>query len=537
MSLLSQAEAQSRTASHIRHGFDRLSVHLAPIAERLPLVDRELTRAARDKRMFVFRLVAAIILAVVVSVRWLDNMPGDMAADELTMFIIALITLANIVIAMGAAPIMTAALIAEEKQERTLPLLLIADFRGFDIFLAKYLSVFLVCALLMISSAPLLAIAAILGGVEAGAIAVMILLSIALLAHSCAAGLWCSARASGGREAVLLTFVLLTCWHAGLIYFEVWWQSGLNPSPLQGLSDFVLTGFAPNEWVVAVGLHAFSALILALLTIRLLPSLTYDSVTGNRRRRRRIPSGVTRWWRGHPLVQLIDATTSGFTLSFDSWRLRIAAAIGLAVLAGITFGYGMIFVALVFCYDIAACMTSIRRSGALDDILATPMEQSRVARAFIRVFAARSLVYIPAACLALFFVAAELSGATFSWSSLAMLAALLPSQLLLLTTAGAYAGTRTNRAASQAALTVLLGGLTIVLAMGIAECVFWYTPSTIWQSGFSNQTRIRITVVLSTIFNCASGALCYIAFATQLREDLISNVRPRFQSFLDTFTE
>lgn len=526
----------------IRRAFDALDRRLVPIAGAYPLVDRELTRAAADKRMFVLRVGITSIFLLLSLASGLDAITTEEAAHSFGMAVVGFVAMVHVLLALGAAPVMSAGLIAEEKRERTLPLLLMADFRGWDIFLAKFLSVFMVCGLLILSTAPLLAIAAIVGGVELGGIVALTVMMLTLAVHSCVIGLWASARASGPREAMLITLVVLSCWHAGLIYVQSAFFTGGGPSffvlsPLMAAFDFVNLGAAPSGWFGAALLHGGIAAIFALRIVRLLPRLAHEEGTVVKRRRRRLPSRSTRWLRGHPLVQLIAATTSGFTLSFQSWPLRVVVAIGLAVITAITFGYAIVFIALVFCYDIASCMMSIRRSGALDDILATPVEQNRVARAFMRVFTARAIVYLPALLVAAYFFHRTYN-LQFSILHAAMvIALLLPSLIFLIVAAGSYAGTRTNRAASQAALTILLAGLTLILAWGITQSIgsFFWTSS--WKTAFSGASAVRNTIIIAAVLNVASGIACYIAFATQLREDLISNIRPRFQSFFDAFTE
>lgn len=534
-------ERSTEVGPVVRRVFDGLERRLAPIVGAFPLVDRELTRVSADKRIFVLRAgITAIFLLLALS-SGLNSLTTESEAQSWGQAVIGFVALVHVSLALGAAPIMSASLIAEEKRERTLPLLLMADFRGWDIFLAKFLSVFGVCTLLILSTSPLLAIAATVGGVELGGIIALTCVSVTLTAHSCAVGLWASARARGPREAMMITLAFLSCWHAALVYLEVDFTApGFTTfalSPLVKLMDFVNSGSAPAGSFATVLLHAAFAVFAAWRTIRAVPKLAHEEEAVKRRKRRRVPSRVTRWWRGHPLVQLIAATTSGFTLSFDSWALRLIAAAGLAVIAGITYGYGIIFIALLFCYDIAACMMSIRRSGALDDILVTPVNQHRVARAFMRVFAGRAIVYLPALLVSLYF-AWEMFRFSFSIGiAAAVIALLLPSQLFLIIAAGSYAGTRTNRAASQAALTILLVALTLILATGISHSIavsLWTTP---WRGMFTGAQAEMNTVIVASLLNVASGIACYIAFATQLREDLISHLRPRFQSFFDAFTE
>jgi hypothetical protein len=155
----------------------------------------------------------------------------------------------------------------------------------------------------------------------------------------------------------------------------------------------------------------------------------------------------------------------------------------------------------------------------------------------MRVFATRAIVYLPAlAVAALFAWRAFPDSPSFTISALVALL-LLPSLLFLLIAAGSYAGTRTNRAASQAFLTIVLAGLTLILAAGLAHSASAWLMNTQWHTVFSGPAADRNTIILASALNLFSGLLCYIAFAIQLREDLIRNVRPRFQSFLDTYTE
>jgi hypothetical protein len=233
------------------------------------------------------------------------------------------------------------------------------------------------------------------------------------------------------------------------------------------------------------------------------------------------------------MVVLVEATTHGFTLSFDWWLWRLLVAIGLCAVTIISVGVGAFAIALVFCYDIAMGMQSIRRSGALDDLLCTPVNHTRVARTFLWVHANRALPYIPSfvAAYVMLFLYGDIDPNWFQAVALPLL--MLPSQLLLVICAGSYAGTRTNRAASQSALTILLLVLIAMFSLGITEIIRWFfidwLPLT---RGSRNSSLLTMGILLTVLFNLVSAGLCYVGFAGPLREDLITGMArptPRFR--------
>ena len=117
-------------------------------------------------------------------------------------------------------PLFTAGLIAEERRQGTLGMLMLADFRGRDILLAKYLTALLSVELLIVSALPVLAIASSLGGIDVPAMVLHMTLLSCAAAAICAIGLMCSARANSPMEALFMTAIVVAVWYGGTFLLE-----------------------------------------------------------------------------------------------------------------------------------------------------------------------------------------------------------------------------------------------------------------------------------------------------------------------------
>ena len=185
----------------------------------LPLVQRELTRSAKLKRIYVLRVLVLGAALLVLAFIWtgalitsrgvagfsspasLGEQCGRGLAEVSTLFQVAVVFL--------IAPVLCAGRIAEEKEERTLGLLALADFRGWDVFLSKYLATFLQSELLILSTLPLLAVASFMGGVSVPAMALQVFLVSVWAAAVCATALLFSTLAKRPIEALFATLICL----------------------------------------------------------------------------------------------------------------------------------------------------------------------------------------------------------------------------------------------------------------------------------------------------------------------------------------
>ena len=184
----------------------------------MPMANKELARSARDKRTYALRLVVVGLPAAVIFFMWLAAaMSGSRATgtpDSVGSFLAQMVTVFQFAVVLLFIPLSTAGLIAQEKQDRTLGLLLLADLRGTDIYLAKFVSAFIQAELLILSGLPILAFSALLGGVSVPAMALRVLLFSVWAAAVCSLGLFWSTHSNRPGTALFFTVLTLVVWIA-----------------------------------------------------------------------------------------------------------------------------------------------------------------------------------------------------------------------------------------------------------------------------------------------------------------------------------
>lgn len=171
-----------------------------------PLLDRELAVAVQRRRTAVVQLLtlvvtsgAALIGAAMRSVFGeAYKQPQDPFGRDVMVF--ALVALS---VMLGfIAPALTATGITEERERRTLDLLLCTRLRPRDIILGKLWSGFIQGSLIVLASAPAVAFGAWWGGVAIWHVLVAYVLLLLLLLLLLAMGLFSSSRAQATRAAV-----------------------------------------------------------------------------------------------------------------------------------------------------------------------------------------------------------------------------------------------------------------------------------------------------------------------------------------------
>ncbi|MBN2308524.1 MAG: hypothetical protein JXR94_06105, partial [Candidatus Hydrogenedentes bacterium] len=182
----------------------------------LPLAELELTRAGRRGSTYAVRAIAVAAAWIVLGWAWFISLRFRASPEELIRAVSPFVSgVARgiqffAVFAVGA--MFSAGLIAQEKRDRTLGLLLIADIRGLDIFLAKFLTAFLYVELLAFSALPVLAIASLLGGISVPGMAIQLVILTAGALAVCAMGLLCSTLSERPIEALFRLVVFEGLW-------------------------------------------------------------------------------------------------------------------------------------------------------------------------------------------------------------------------------------------------------------------------------------------------------------------------------------
>lgn len=246
-----------------------------------PLAERELTRLAKNKRMYLLRVAPAICAAAIASVVAPIAAQGSPfnVADALSGVFTWLATLFQLIVLALVVPVTASGQIAREKEERTLGLLMLADLRGGDVFLSKFTAVTVNAWLLILSTLPLLGIAAFLGGVSVPEAAAQVLVALACAAAVASSSLLASAlvekaqTALGLAMAFFLAFVLLTMALDAMARDLTGMSLRLSPfAVLFGSASW--TGLF--YWLPSALASLMFAALLGLWTTRLLPELAQD---------------------------------------------------------------------------------------------------------------------------------------------------------------------------------------------------------------------------------------------------------------------
>ena len=181
--------------------------------ERFPLVELELRRTARRRDTYSLRLVAIGIVVVPLGcMLFLSWYLGEDLVVEPAAAGRALGWQAVVIQAFTAIVFTTArssAALITEKQDRTLGLLVMADLRGWDIILAKFLAVYVRTIMGMLTAVPFVAFAAALGGINLEA---YLWLSLSLAIYGAATtglGIYFSTRCAQSNVAITLTSVTI----------------------------------------------------------------------------------------------------------------------------------------------------------------------------------------------------------------------------------------------------------------------------------------------------------------------------------------
>jgi hypothetical protein len=306
------------------------------------------------------------------------------AGELLGRSLATLVTIAQGAIAFLLPPLYTAGLITQEKRDRTLGLLILADLSGRDVYLAKFLRAFVQVELLILSLLPFAAFAAMFGGVSVPELALHCALFSAWAAALCALGLLYSTVAERPGTALFLTAGSLFAWaylseqiEHGLIPYAA---PGLGPVPI-GISHV----FAP-EWPTAwipLTVAGVVFVVASLVASYLLPRQIHR-VERAARRRRNGRSLSRELFPPSAAERLLSAGGIGFIGRLRSTILRMLVFVALAAFTAFPYGTPYVVVMLL-CYDIIAALQAARTNGALDDLLVTPLSSPVLGRALYRV--------------------------------------------------------------------------------------------------------------------------------------------------------
>jgi ABC-type transport system involved in multi-copper enzyme maturation permease subunit len=251
-----------------------------------PVLARELAIAPRRSRIYIHRAAYAAVLLLVMSTAWLVltgtqivRDVGDLARFGALLFqILAPLQLA---LAVFFSALLAAGAVAQEKDRRTLVLLLLTRLSNRELVLGKLAASLLQVVVLLAAGVPLFMLAALLGGVSFGQIGRMMLVTLASVLACGSLGSTLALWREKTFQTVAMTVLVLVLWiglgelvAAGIFGEQLAgipaavWAIGLSPwqAGLEACRPYALHGALAGLWgnPIAVFLLAAAAIAVVL---------------------------------------------------------------------------------------------------------------------------------------------------------------------------------------------------------------------------------------------------------------------------------
>ncbi len=210
-----------------------------------PVFTREVTTTPRSWRLYLMRAVYVGALFGLVLTAWLillgsQNVRslGDLARFGAAVF--ALLAPLQMAMAVAFAALLTTAAVAQEKDRKTLDLLLLTRMTNSELVMGKLLASSLSVFVLIVAAVPLLMLLTLLGGISYGQVLRVVGVTLAAAALAGSLGSTIALWREKTFQSLALTALLLVMW---LIAGEVVASGELGSSWL---------GISAENWGIAV---------------------------------------------------------------------------------------------------------------------------------------------------------------------------------------------------------------------------------------------------------------------------------------------
>ena len=401
----------------------------------LPIVDRELRVAARRRKTWGIRLLAAVIALLICA--WVClYLARTLPAPLLGKTLFSYLTVLAVAYCLLVGPFITADALSEEKRDGTLGLLFLTDLRSYDVVFGKWVAASMDGLYGLLAILPALGLPLLLGGVTPEEYGRTALAVVNAIFFSLAAGIFVSAVSRDHGKAIFGSVVLILGIAGLLPGLVTVIQTGFFAQPMTAgtptayvispawtaylATDGAFRASPGAYWKSFAVVHSMAWIFLAL-TVAVLPRLWREDPSEKPVRYRWLHRfGYTGRWRRlfrrrletNPIYAL-EARLRWPHLVF--WLLVALVVVNVGWL---TFGYrratgGMTFhsyfsMSLVFTnrvwVAVMACWFFIeaRRNGALELLLTTPIPERTILRGHWR--AVRHLFFWPVIAIALLHV-------------------------------------------------------------------------------------------------------------------------------------
>ena len=374
----------------------------------LPLAAKELNRSGRRPSTYLLRMVAPGAALSAFGLYFQMNLQPEfpLHVDDVGQSFVTFELIVLALVVFLGVPFVGAVQIAQEKHDRTLGLLLLADLSGRDVFLAKYLSVIVYGLCLVASGIPVLMLSVFFGATTVQSILFQGALLVSAVLVMCSLSMLWSTLAPDPRTALFATFGCLAAFIVATSYVEYLGGYPVNPLHLLFMTPDDLRG--RGGFLLAYVLSAvLAAGGLAAIALRAFPRQAYAEVRIAERDDRR-----SRWWRWldryvarpTPMAALLDYAMAppGFGARPKVRRTSLLALCALALLCG-PLMLPLLVVLIVF--DVASNMRTLMVQGILDDVRLVPIDDRDVGGSIHDAHRHRALPYLgPALCSGITFL-------------------------------------------------------------------------------------------------------------------------------------
>lgn len=368
----------------------------------LPIVDRELSVAARRAGTYWLRFWAALTMLAIWLLILSNNHNAPARMGQLLLNALGILALA---FSLFAGSFLTADCLSEEKREGTLGLLFLTDLKSYDVVFGKLAASSLNAFFGLLATFPVLGLTLLVGGVTGGEFARLMLAFANTLFFSLGIGMFVSAISHEARQAMARAFMLIV-FFAGVCPM-LWWGQHLAfgsptpdwlllPSPVYNYIKAFSTFYRPAEFwqssAIVFGIGLMGVILAMCLLTRAWRRA--DAVPASTERKGKTNSARARsfhqravFLNANPFHWLAVRDRTGGRFAFKAlavllplWAIFFIASCFVSVHPEVPFvialfsagGMHLVFKVLIAA-EASRRMNQDRRSGALELLLATPI--------------------------------------------------------------------------------------------------------------------------------------------------------------------
>jgi ABC-type transport system involved in multi-copper enzyme maturation permease subunit len=544
----------------------------------LPIVERELRVASRQRGTYWMRIGAALIALIIGA--WVMLMPSFRNPRLLGGALFVSLAVFTYLYCLLAGLRTTSDCLSEEKREGTLGLLFLTDLKGYDIVLGKLAATSLNAFYGLLAVVPVMAIPLLLGGVAVQEFWRVVMCCLNNLFFSLAVGMLCSSISKDERKAMFATLLLIVFFTGGLpllgALLTIWTKSRLPapiffvPSPgymsfmafddpfrgLRGQFNFFYGS------LLCVHLLSWAFLVTACLVV---PRTWQDKAESPARLRRK--ARLSTWKYGHARsrrafrLRLLEVNPVYWITSRD--RLKPMLVWEFLAMGGLVWLWGIWKYPRDWlqseCYVMTALLVHSvlkiwilseacrqlaldRKSGALELLLSTPIQVKEIVRGQLAGLQRQFLV--PSALVLLvdflfLYSRNHNSDWIVMWGAGMVMFGL---DMVVLSWLGMWTGLKTGRPAQAVASVAFLNLILPWLVFGLTMTLLEVTSlgralnrlTNRFGNGHQDTVILGIWFAIGLAFDAALWALARHGLLRHLRTVAAQKVRTRFQAWFSS---